>query len=1005
MTTNVKPAGMNQVIAFTKGARIHIQAQPNVHYKFVDDVSGKTPEDAEAHRQGNDLIIVSKENDAVAIVENFWSECAPGNQCYAVVDLPNAMGETVITQDGPVIDSLLAGQIGQLSEGAAATAAGLGASVVTGTGSFLPFGLMALLGGSILAGQYIADNDDDDDNDRHPGHPFPQPTPDKTPPAKPGVEINDGKVEVTTEPDATVVVKDKDGNKIGEGTADEHGKASITPTTPMTPGSKITVEVTDQAGNMTPSKPIDVPNPGSAHPLAPEIDKVEFLHKGGEPIQVDQFTNDSQAKVKVTLNRELGENEQLQLEITKFTLDPNDKTNRVHVGKGVTRVIYLDQSKLADLNEITTQEGDGYAFGKNLARLLELKDESGKLVEQLDQTFGSEYAVKATIVKKGTDHSIANSKDNSFVLDNVLEQPAIDKVDAGGDKIKSISFNGEAGASYKLTITNKGDPNEKFSKTVTAEHDGKVVLPIEDKDPTKNFDWLLKQQDQYEPLLKVTDIAGNEKTTKLTLMPRITNTTLTTEMGPEYSKIHNLRPAISNKEGTDDTHLKMSDNPDVGDFLVVYGNISGDGISPKTNLSTGAGDDVVYGSQNLTAADGPVNIDLGNGNDTLIIKEKILAAGKKTINMGAGDDIVKIGVDVGATTINLGSGNNYLYVGSKGQGSGFVSQGSTITAGGGNDTVLIGTNIDYGSKVELGGGDNVMIVGFNKKIDGYIGGGSQITFGNGNDALTTESYLSDTTIHTGGGNDTLNIGGQIKNSTIDMVSRTPNVGSGNNKIFATEFSNNTQIDFGEGNDLIQTSGSINQSKIKFGAGDDRLFAKDIGSNSDIDMGDGNDFVQVQELSGKGLNTINKINLGSGNDALKVTLSSGGNIVPKNNTIDFGDGYDQFILSESKSADNNTFDLSSVKNLEHFVDLSGKKVDVQVESRDLAPSAGGVGKFFIDGGSQTKVSWKGDFQKQSGKYQGSEAEGGTEGVTYDVYRDAGTGSFLYVEDKITNFGIL
>ena len=137
----------------------------------------------------------------------------------------------------------------------------------------------------------------------------------------------------------------------------------------------------------------------------------------------------------------------------------------------------------------------------------------------------------------------------------------------------------------------------------------------------------------------------------------------------------------------------------------------------------------------------------------------------------------------------------------------------------------------------------------------------------------------------------------------------------------------------------------------------------------------------------------------------MTLSSGGNIVPKNNTIDFGDGYDQFILSESKSADNNTFDLSSVKNLEHFVDLSGKKVDVQVESRDLAPSAGGVGKFFIDGGSQTKVSWKGDFQKQSGKYQGSEAEGGTEGVTYDVYRDAGTGSFLYVEDKITNFGIL
>ena len=743
---------------------------------------------------------------------------------------------------------------------------------------------------------------------------------------------------------------------------------------------------------MTPSKPIDVPNPGSAHPLAPEIDKVEFLHKGGEPIQVDQFTNDSQAKVKVTLNRELGENEQLQLEITKFTLDPNDKTNRVHVGKGVTRVIYLDQSKLADLNEITTQEGDGYAFGKNLARLLELKDESGNLVEQLDQTFGSEYAVKATIVKKGTDHSIANSKDNSFVLDNVLEQPAIDKVDAGGNIVKSISFNGEAGASYTLTIKDKKNPSqEPFSKTVKANEDGKVELTIE------NFKWILEHQDQYEPLLTVKDVAGNDRTTKLTLMPRIINTTLTTETGPEYSRILNLAAhPSSNKEGTDDTHLKMSNDSKVGDFLIVSGTSAAiNGIMAKTTLSTGDGDDVVYSATVLRALAGqPVKVDLGDGNDTLIIKKTIDAAANPLINMGAGNDIVKVGDSIGGAIIDLGSGNNYLHIGYNVKNSGYLSQGATITAGEGNDTVLIGTNIDYGSKVDLGGGDNVMIVGFNGTVGGFIQRNSEITFGNGNDTLTTKSYIDNTTIHTGGGDDTLNIGAQIENSTIDM-------GSGDNKIFATEFTNNKKIDFGGGADLIQTSGSINQTNINFGAGDDRLFAKDIGSKSTIDMGDGNDFVQVQELSSKGNNTIN---LGSGNDALKVTLSSRGNIVPKNNTIDFGDGYDQFILSGSNSNDN-IFNLSSVKNLEHFVDLSGKKVTVQLESRDLDHSAGGVGKFFIDGGSQTTVSGKGGFQKQSGQYQGGGIDGGTEGVTYNIYHDAGTGSFLYIEDKITNVGIL
>ena len=50
------------------------------------------------------------------------------------------------------------------------------------------------------------------------------------------------------EPNAPVVVKDKDGKTIGTGTTDDKGNFEIT-TTPIKPGDKVKVEVTDKAGN------------------------------------------------------------------------------------------------------------------------------------------------------------------------------------------------------------------------------------------------------------------------------------------------------------------------------------------------------------------------------------------------------------------------------------------------------------------------------------------------------------------------------------------------------------------------------------------------------------------------------------------------------------------------------------------------------------------------------------------------------------------------------------
>ena len=99
-------------------------------------------------------------------------------------------------------------------------------------------------------------------------------TKDTEAPAKPVVDTDlTGKagtktpVVVSAEPGSTVALYDKDGNKIGEATAGENGKATITPTVDIPAGS-VTAKATDAAGNTsvasdpatataaTPAKPV-----------------------------------------------------------------------------------------------------------------------------------------------------------------------------------------------------------------------------------------------------------------------------------------------------------------------------------------------------------------------------------------------------------------------------------------------------------------------------------------------------------------------------------------------------------------------------------------------------------------------------------------------------------------------------------------------------------------------------------------------------------------------------
>ena len=116
---------------------------------------------------------------------------------------------------------------------------------------------------------------------------------DTTAPAKPEVKTDlTGKagtkdpVEVTAEPGSTVALYDKDGNKIGEATADENGKATITPTVDI-PAGNVTAKATKDGQTSDASAPKEATAATPAKPSQPVVD-TDLTGKAGtkDPVEV-----------------------------------------------------------------------------------------------------------------------------------------------------------------------------------------------------------------------------------------------------------------------------------------------------------------------------------------------------------------------------------------------------------------------------------------------------------------------------------------------------------------------------------------------------------------------------------------------------------------------------------------------------------------------------------------------------------------------------------------------
>ncbi|MEB7724957.1 Rib/alpha-like domain-containing protein, partial [Mammaliicoccus fleurettii] len=110
---------------------------------------------------------------------------------------------------------------------------------------------------------------------------------DITPPSKPLIQTDltdkggtKDPITVTTDPGNKVEIFDKDGNKIGEGVANDQGVAKITPTTPL-PEGNITAKATDNAETPNTSDASDPVKSKDTTPPSKPVIQTDLTDKGG----------------------------------------------------------------------------------------------------------------------------------------------------------------------------------------------------------------------------------------------------------------------------------------------------------------------------------------------------------------------------------------------------------------------------------------------------------------------------------------------------------------------------------------------------------------------------------------------------------------------------------------------------------------------------------------------------------------------------------------------------
>uniref|UniRef100_UPI00131E617D retention module-containing protein n=3 Tax=Campylobacter concisus TaxID=199 RepID=UPI00131E617D len=274
------------------------------------------------------------------------------------------------------------------------------------------------------------------------------------------------------EPNAPVVVKDKDGNVIGEGKTDDEGKFVIDTTKPVKPGDKVTVEITDNAGNTGKGEGTagNTIYTDTTAPSEPTITFVEDVNPKDGKLNKAENSSDSDnanttAKISIPADAVVGD-------VIKYTV--NGGTEQSHP--------ITDADKAAGHVEIKVPVTDGQTSSVTA----KIVDQAGNVGKEAKESLDVDLTDPETI-RKPSNPSITFPEDNDPKDGKISdkENKAGDN-DAGKTTAEiSIPKDGSVKPGDKLVVT---DENGKQTEKTIEQGDidnGNIKVPV-DLNPGKD---------------------------------------------------------------------------------------------------------------------------------------------------------------------------------------------------------------------------------------------------------------------------------------------------------------------------------------------------------------------------------------------------------------------------------------------------------------------------------------------------------------------------------------
>ena len=316
----------------------------------------------------------------------------------------------------------------------------------------------------------------------------------------------DKKITGKGKPGAKIVVKDKDGNTIGETTVKDDGtwEVSVPEDKPLKENDKITVEQTEK-GKKPNSKETIVK--GKDQSAKPEVNqptegdkkitgkgkpgaKIVVKDKDGNTIGETTVKDDGTWEVSVPEDKPLKENDKITVEQTEKDKKPNSKETTVK-GKG--------QSAQPEVNQPT--EGDKKITGKGQpgAKIV-VKDKDGNKVGEAEVNDKGEWEVSVPedkplkendkiTVEQTEKGKKPNSKETIVKGKDQSAKPEVNQPTEGD---KKITGKGKPGA--KIVVKDK-DGNTIGETTVKDDGTWEVSVP-EDKPLKKDQELIVEQTEK-----------------------------------------------------------------------------------------------------------------------------------------------------------------------------------------------------------------------------------------------------------------------------------------------------------------------------------------------------------------------------------------------------------------------------------------------------------------------------------------------------------------------------